>query len=76
MIKIDNYYLDIKKVFELEKEEKNRIFELYRDMTFSYDEKRYNVSNSFFNTLLHSGFLVDIREQKIDSILDDNGISS
>jgi hypothetical protein len=76
MVKIDNYYLDIKKVFELEKEERNRIFELYRDMTFSYDEGRHNVASSFFNTLFHSGFLIDLRDEKIDSILDDNSINS
>lgn len=72
MVKIDNYYLDLGKVRTLEKEERIRIFDLYRDMIYSYEEKRNIVANSFFTTLYHSGYLVDVRNEKIGELLDDD----
>ena len=65
MIKIDNYYLDLVKVNLLKKEERSRIYDMYRDMIFSYEEKRNVVANSFFMTLFHSGYLVDVRDEKL-----------
>jgi predicted RNA-binding protein associated with RNAse of E/G family len=72
MVKIDNYYLDLGKVRTLEKEERIRIFDLYRDMIHSYEEKRNIVANSFFTTLYYSGYLVDVRNEKIEELLDDD----
>jgi hypothetical protein len=76
MTKIDNYYLNIDKVNTLEKEERIRIFDLYRDMIYSFEEKRNIVANSFFTTLFHSGYLVDVRNEKIEELLDDNSINT
>ena len=76
MIKIDNYYLDLVKVNLLKKEERSRIYDMYRDMIFSYEEKRNVVANSFFMTLFHSGYLVDVRDEKIEELLNDNSINT
>ena len=76
MIKIDNYYLDLVKINQLEKEERIRIFDLYRDMIYSYEEKRNIVANSFFTTLYHSGYLIDVRDEKIEELLNDNSINT
>ena len=76
MIKIDNYYLDLTKVNLLKKEERSRIYDMYRDMIFSYEEKRNVVANSFFQTLFHSGYLIDVRDEKIEELLNDNSINT
>ncbi len=76
MIKIDNYYLDLIKINKLEQEERNRIYEMYRDMIFSFEENRLKVANSFFITLYHSGYLIDVRDEKIEELLNDNIINS
>jgi len=69
MTKIENYYLDINKIRLLDKEEKNRIHEMYRDMLYSYQDNRPMIGDSFFNTLYRGGYLVDIRDEKIEEIL-------
>jgi len=76
MTKIDNYYLDLTKVNLLKKEERSRIYDMYRDMIFSYEEKRNLVANSFFLTLFHSGYLIDVRNEKIEELLNDNSINT
>ena len=76
MTKIDNYYLNLDKVNTLEKEERIRIFDLYRDMIYSFEEKRNIVANSFFTTLFYSGYLIDVRNEKIEELLDDNNINT
>jgi hypothetical protein len=76
MTKIDNYYLNLDKVNTLEKEEKIRIFDLYRDMIYSFEDKRNIVANSFFTTLFHSGYLIDVRNEKIEELLDDNSVNT
>jgi hypothetical protein len=76
MTKIDNYYLNLDKVNTLEKEERIRIFDLYRDMIYSFEEKRNIVANSFFTTLFHSGYLIDVRNEKIEELLDDNSVNT
>ena len=76
MTKIDNYYLNLDKVNTLEKEERIRIFDIYRDMIYSFEDKRNIVANSFFTTLFHSGYLIDVRNEKIEELLDDNSVNT
>lgn len=76
MANINNYYLNLDKINTLTEDKQKPIYDLYRDMIFNYAEKRPMIGDSFFNTLFHSGYLVDIRQQKIEEILDDNSISS
>lgn len=69
-MKFDNYYLDLDKVNNLStKEEKEQIHRYYMDMMYSFIEGRNSLGMSLFNTLNQSGFLKQIREQKIDQIL-------
>ena len=69
MTKIENYYLDINKIQKLEKEEKDRIHEMYRDMLYSYQDGRPMIGDSYFNTLFRGGYLINIRDEKIEEIL-------
>ena len=64
-----NYYLDLTKVFKLEKNEQNKIHEYYREMISSCDDNRDNMSKSYFNTLYYNEYLKEIRDEKIDKIL-------
>ena len=61
---------------KLEQEERNRIYEMYRDMIFSFEENRLKVANSFFITLYHSGYLINVRDEKIEELLNYNSINS
>lgn len=69
---ISNYYLDINKVSLLPNEDKIRIHEYYREMIFSFQDNRNMVGESIFNTLARSGYLIDIRNEKIEEILNEN----
>lgn len=75
---LENYYLNFDKIDKLgSKEDKMGIHDMYRDMLFSFEEKRLNIAKSFFNSLYENGYLVDIRDKKIDLILDgDKSINS
>jgi hypothetical protein len=74
---LNNYYLDLNKVSKLDKESQRRIHDYYRDMIYTKQEKRDEISESLFNTLWHCGFLIDIRNEKLENILnEDNSINS
>lgn len=68
---IKNYYLNLDKLKDLSKEDKEYIHNYYRDLLHCVEEKRDIVSNSLFNTLYNGGYLVDIRSSKIDKILEE-----
>lgn len=70
-MKIENYRLDIKKVFELKKNKRQTIIDMYRDMMFSEKDGNQKMTKSLFNTLVSSGYLIDSRGEKIDQIVDD-----
>ena len=70
-MKIENYYLDIEKVFELKKNKRGLIIDMYRDMMFSEKDGNGKIASSLFNTLKTSGYLIDLRDKKIDTIIDD-----
>jgi hypothetical protein len=67
----EDYYLNLKKVSELStNEEKQIIHDYYRDMlSLSSDSFRSKEAISIMNTLIHGGYLISIREEKIDKIL-------
>ena len=69
-MKLDNYYLDLKKVNTIQdKDEKEQIHRYYMDMMHCFLDKRDSMGMSIFNTLNQSGYLKEIRSEKIDSIL-------
>lgn len=69
-MKLENYYLDLKKVSEVKsKQERDEIHSYYRDMLNCNHDNRPEMAQSYMNTLLKSGYLVNIRDEKIDQIL-------
>jgi hypothetical protein len=66
----ENYYLDLEKINTLSsKEEKEQIHRYYMDMMNNFSDTRYSVGKSIFNTLYQSGYLKELREEKLDQIL-------
>lgn len=76
-MKLENYYLDLNKLETLAVEDKKVIHDYYRDMIYSHNDGRTSISDSIFLTLYNNGYLVDIRSEKINTILnEDNSIGS
>lgn len=75
-MKFENYCLDLNKVNSLKKDKRRVVIEMYRDMLFSGRDGSTEIASSFFNTLNQSGYLINIRERKINDIVhgvqDDN----
>jgi len=69
-MKFDNYCLNLKLVSTLTEKEQSVIHDYYRDMLNMSFEKRTEISISYFNTLSKGGYLIDIRDEKINEILD------
>jgi hypothetical protein len=69
-MKLDNYYLDLKKVSEIkDKQEREQIHSYYREMLHRNLDGRNEMAQSYMNTLLKSEYLVNIRDEKIEQIL-------
>jgi hypothetical protein len=72
-IKLSEYYLDLNKISTLSDIEKETIHSYYRDMLMFNDEKRYEISGSYFNTLQVGGYLKnriqEERENKIGNLI-------
>jgi hypothetical protein len=74
---ITRYYLNIDAIKMVDKEDRNRIHDYYRDMVYANSDGRKEVTTSLFNTLYQNGFLVDIRDEKLNDILnEDNSIDN
>ena len=67
-----NYYLDLKELSKLNDDLSNRIHDYYREMLFSKQDGRDDMAISIFNTLWNSGFLKEVRDKKINQILDED----
>lgn len=73
---LTQYYLDLDKIKELSKEESNKVHEYYRDMIYCNEDGRKNIAQNLFNTLNENGYLKNIRQDKINEILNgDNSIN-
>lgn len=71
-MKIENYYLDLQKMKELDEKDKDIIHSYYKDMLYSFQDGRKEMGVSIMNTLIKGGYLIDYRNEKIDEILDGN----
>jgi len=72
-MKVENYYLDLNKLHQLEdKEERQQIHSYYKDMLYSVQEGRKEMCVSIMNTLIKGGYLVDSRDEKLTEILNGN----
>jgi hypothetical protein len=78
MIKIDDYYLDIKLVFSLDKDKREMIINYYDRLLDSVSMGDKSRVNSLFNTLIRTDFLKNIIEEnrtiKLDSIIEENEV--
>jgi len=70
-MKIENYYLDLKKVFDLSIDDKDRIHSYYIDMLYQNGQGDKEVSRSYFLTLINAGYLIDSRDEKLNKLLDE-----
>jgi hypothetical protein len=70
-MELKNYCLDLEKVNKItEKDTRDRINEYYQSMlNFKYIDGKNDLALNYFNTLLLGGYLIDIRDQKIEKIL-------
>jgi len=73
---ITQYYLNIEAIKLLDKEDKGRIHDYYRYMVYANSDGRKEVTTSYFNTLYSNGDLVDIRDEKLNDILNGDGDKS
>jgi len=68
-MKIENYYLDLGSLSELEDREKEIIHSYYRDMLHSFNDNRRSMAESMFHTLYSSGYLKEVRDEKLNKLL-------
>lgn len=66
---ITKYYLDLSKLSNLSEDERREIHNYYRDMLNCLADNRAEQAISFFNTLENGGYLINIRDEKIDKVL-------
>lgn len=66
----ENYCLNLKKVSKLDKYQKDIVHNYYKDMLYAFHDSRNEMGLSIMNTLLHGGYLIDLRDNKINNILE------
>lgn len=72
-MKPENVCLDLTKVQLIKrKTDRERIYNMYVDMLHMYHDGRKEIAISFYNTLERSGYLIDIRTEKIDKVLEES----
>jgi hypothetical protein len=65
---LSKYYLDLDKVNKLPEKEQEVINGYFKDMLYC-DTSRPDIINCIFNTLYHNGYLINVREEKINDVL-------
>lgn len=71
-MKLENYYLNLDKVAEIEsKHDRDTINNYYRDMLHYFLDGREDAGKSIMLTLEKGGYLVDLRDEKLSAILDE-----
>lgn len=69
-MKFDNYYLDLDKINKLsDKSQREILHRYYMDMMNSFGDGRVAMATSIFNTLNQSGYLKELRAERIDKVL-------
>lgn len=69
-MKIENYCLNLHALKTLDEKDKEIIHSYYKDMLYCFSDGRKEMSISILNTLLIGGYLIDVRDKKIEDILD------
>jgi hypothetical protein len=70
-MELKNYCLDIEKINKIsEKDIREKLHEYYQQMViYKYVDKNDDLSINYFNTLNNGGYLIDLRNEKIDKVL-------
>jgi hypothetical protein len=69
-LKIEQYYLDLKKVSKIKSDsERSQIHRYYQDLMHAAYDGRQQMALSLMLTLLSSGYLIDSRNEKIEHLL-------
>ena len=69
-LKIEQYYLDLKKVGKIKSDsERDKIHRYYLDLMHAANDGRQQQALSLMLTLLSSGYLIDSRNEKIEHLL-------
>lgn len=73
---IETHFLDLEKVLSLTTDKYDIVNSYYREMLNNFEDHRLAAATSMFNSLLMSGYLINDRDSKIKSILnEDDSIS-
>ncbi len=71
-MKLENYYLDLDKVNKIVcKHDRDTINNYYRDMLHYFLDGREDAGKSIMLTLERGGYLINLRDRKLEEILDD-----
>lgn len=57
MNNLKDYYLLLEKIIDLPTPKRNLIIDMYRDMLHHHQDKRMELSTSYFNTLEMGGYI-------------------
>jgi hypothetical protein len=68
---LENICLDLDKVSEIKhKRDRERIYNFYQDMLHHFQDGRRSMGQSIYNTLNRAGYIIDIRDEKIEKVLE------
>jgi hypothetical protein len=69
---IEKYCLNLHALKDIDEKEKEVIHSYYKDMCYCFHDGRKEMCFSIMNTLLIGGYLIDVRDKKIEDILNDS----
>lgn len=73
-MKLENICLDIEKVKSIKnKGDKERVYSFYQDMLVHFQDGRNSIALSLYNSLLRDKYIIDIRDEKIEKVLETDG---
>lgn len=68
-MKLENYYLDLKTIIELDKDKMERIIDIHSSLVSHIELSNHTISIHLMNTLVEAGYLKNARTKKIDNVL-------
>jgi len=68
---IGKYYLDLDKISKMESQyDRDIIHGYYKEMLYCFHDGRSEMSLSIMNTLEKGGYLINLRDKKLEEILE------
>ena len=71
MINIESYFLDLKKLDQLDNDKADIIHGYYKELLYSFHDGRKEMAQSIANTLIEAGYLISQREKKLDQLINE-----